>query len=100
MLTSLAPSTQHKYSVIYNAIDYDTRNETIISADIKKQLSSMYCLDKKKIFMYVGHCGGSKGVDVLLDAWDQRAPHHPDTILLCNLLPSDARDATHARILS
>ncbi|MCS6983276.1 MAG: glycosyltransferase family 4 protein [Candidatus Absconditabacterales bacterium] len=99
-LISRVPSIAFKHSVVYNAIDYDARNDTIIGTEMRKQLSAMYCLDGKKIFMYVGHCGRSKGIDILLDAWEQRSPHHPDTILICNLLPSDARNATHARILS
>jgi len=100
VLQSYAPSTYCKYTVVHNAIDYDTWNDTIITPTVREQLKAMYCLDGKKIFMYVGHCGWSKGIDTLLDAWEQRAPAHPNTVLLCNLLPSDARDTTHARILA
>jgi glycosyltransferase involved in cell wall biosynthesis len=93
-----APSLSANIIFIPNAIDYAARNRDLIDPKTVNQLKTMYGLDGKKIYLYAGHCGGSKGVDLLLDAREIWAVDHPEAILVCNFLPSANRDVIVRRI--
>lgn len=78
-------------TTIHHGIDPSRSTDTIDTAMVQSRRSKLG--PDRRLILYYGHAGASKGVQTLLSAMQQHLPSHPDDLWVANITASRGREA-------
>ncbi|MEI6426349.1 MAG: glycosyltransferase family 4 protein, partial [Candidatus Absconditabacteria bacterium] len=87
-----------KIHLIYNGVDYNFWNSSLVSSSAISRWKSTYNPSKKYISLYYGHAGKSKGLDMLIESIPTVLDQEPDFLFVFNIIDSRRKSLLISRL--
>lgn len=87
-----------KLALIYNGVDYDFWNPSLVKDSDVLDRKNTYNPLKKTMCLYYGHAGKSKGLDLLLQSIPNVIKEEPDFLFVFNIIDSRRKSLLVSRL--